>query len=130
LPAGGPVTEFASIAEPLVFHRQHSGGRLIDDLERARKSFTQMVEKNLSDRQGRPTRSGRRLLASWEGQRYAGLARESFFSGRSSDARRHIRAALYREPGVWRRWAQFAVYHFTPAGPWVKRLFSRKAVKL
>jgi len=124
------VTEFASIAEPLVFHRQHGGPRLIDDLDSAQKTFRQMVKKNLSDPQGRPTRSGRRLYDSWEGQRYAGLARESFSLGDSGNARRCIRAALYREPRVWRRWAQFAVYHFTPAGPWVQRLLSRKAVKL
>jgi glycosyltransferase involved in cell wall biosynthesis len=124
------VTEFASILEPLVFHRQHTGGRLVDDLAGARKTFEKVVRKNLSDPEGRPTRSGRRLLDSFDGQTYAGLARESFASGDSSNARRYIRAALYREPGVWRRWAQFALYHCTPAGPWVKRLLSRRVVKL
>jgi len=124
------ITEFASIPEPLVYHRQHGGGRLVDDLDVARKTFDQMLRKNLSDSQGRLTRDGRRLLGSFEGQTHAGLARESFRSGDSANARRHIRAALYREPAVWRRWAQCAVYHLTPPGPWVGRLLSRKSVKM
>lgn len=124
------VTEFASIPEPLVFHRQHAGPRLVDDLDRARRTFKRVVEKNLSDPQGRLTRRGRRLIDSWEGQTSAGLARLSFCSGDSGNARRYIRAALYREPGSWKRWAQFGVYHFMPAGSWVQRLLSRKSARM
>jgi len=124
------VTEFVSVPEPLVFHRQHSGPRLIDSLERAERSFARMLQKNLSDEKGKLLPEGRRLLNSWKGQGYAGLARRSFLEGDKQKARRYVRQALHCEPWMFKRWAQFFVYHFLPPGEWFPRVFTKKKVGL
>ena len=124
------VTKFQSLPQPLVFHRQHSGPRLIDNRMLTEASFTRMVTKNFGDGRGGIGPRGRRLLCSWKGQGHAGRARVSFANGDRRGAQEHSRAALWCEPLNIRRWLQWGLYRVFPSGSWFARWYRRARVRL
>lgn len=123
------ITNFLTLVDTLVFHRQHDGPRLVQSSDKALSCLQRMLEKNFPEFGGGINSEGRCLLNSFCAMDCSNRAKIALRAGTRCVAIGHALEALRHEPVAPKRIFHFLCYCVLPKAVLLRRM-DRKNVSI